>query len=104
MTAEVLFRRSLQARYGWPCHVLFTIYFLACAHIVTGECRPGPVLAVATPPLTRPLLSTGSLVLGCSATINALTGANIIATNFLLPIGIAVYVRTLLSSPVRFRT
>ncbi|BGP52573.1 hypothetical protein JCM8202v2_000128 [Rhodotorula sphaerocarpa] len=65
----VTFLEIARARYGWPCHVLFTIYFLACAHIVTG-----------------------SLVLGCSATINALTGANIIATNFLLPIGIAVYV------------
>ncbi|GAA5873095.1 hypothetical protein JCM3774_000340 [Rhodotorula dairenensis] len=65
----VTFLEIAKARYGWPCHILFTIYFLICAHVVTG-----------------------SLVLGASATINALTGANVIACNFLLPIGIAVYV------------
>lgn len=48
---------------------MMTAAALICAHIVTG-----------------------SLVLGCASTINALTGANIIACNFLLPIGIAVYV------------
>ena len=42
-------------------------YNLVCAHIVTG-----------------------SLILGASATINALTGMDIYACNFLLPIGIAV--------------
>ncbi|BGP28438.1 hypothetical protein JCM10296v2_000170 [Rhodotorula toruloides] len=67
----VTFPEIARARYGWPCHLLFTSFFLICAHIVTG-----------------------SLVLGASATINALTGANIIATNFLLPLGIAVYVVT----------
>ncbi|BGP04369.1 Urea active transporter [Rhodotorula toruloides] len=65
----VTFPEIARARYGWPCHLLFTSFFLICAHIVTG-----------------------SLVLGASATINALTGANIIATNFLLPLGIAIYV------------
>ncbi|KAJ8297232.1 Urea-proton symporter DUR3 [Rhodotorula toruloides] len=60
----VTFPEIARARYGWPCHLLFTSGFLICAHIVTG-----------------------SLVLGASATINALTGANIIATNFLLPLG-----------------
>lgn len=44
-------------------------YALVCAHIVSG-----------------------SLVLGASATINALTGMNTYACNFLLPLGIAVYV------------
>lgn len=48
---------------------MMTVAALTCAHIVTG-----------------------SLVLGCASTINALTGANIIACNFLLPLGIAVYV------------
>lgn len=59
----------VKARYGRRCHLLFTFYALVCAHIVTG-----------------------SLVLGASATFNAMTGANIIATNFLLPAGIAIYV------------
>lgn len=49
--------------------LMMTAAALICAHIVTG-----------------------SLVLGCASTINALTGANIIACNFLLPLGIAVYV------------
>ncbi|CEQ39866.1 SPOSA6832_01425, partial [Sporobolomyces salmonicolor] len=59
----------VRARYGIACHLLFTFYALACAHIVTG-----------------------SLVLGASSTINALTGADVIACNFLLPVGIAIYV------------
>lgn len=59
----------MRARYGRACHLLFTFYSLVCAHIVTG-----------------------SLILGASATFNAMTGANIIACNFLLPLGIAVYV------------
>ncbi|GAA6055529.1 hypothetical protein JCM3770_006770 [Rhodotorula araucariae] len=65
----VTFAEIVKARYGRPCHLLFTFYSLVCAHIVTG-----------------------SLVLGASATFNIMTGANIIACNFLLPIGIAVYV------------
>ena len=63
------FLQIVKARYGKPCFFLFTFYALLCAHIVTG-----------------------SLVLGASATINALTDANLVACNFLLPIGIAVYV------------
>ncbi|KAK4331998.1 putative Urea active transporter (putative) [Rhodotorula toruloides] len=65
----VTFPKIACARYGWPCHLLFTSFFLICAHIVTG-----------------------SLVLSASSTINTLTGANIIATNFLLPLVIAIYV------------
>ncbi|GAA5858337.1 hypothetical protein JCM8547_004656 [Rhodosporidiobolus lusitaniae] len=65
----VTFLEIVKARYGLPCHLLFTFYALVCAHIVTG-----------------------SLVLGASATISTLTGANIIGCNFLLPVGIAVYV------------
>ncbi|GAA5899047.1 hypothetical protein JCM6882_004600 [Rhodosporidiobolus microsporus] len=57
------------ARYGRPCHLLFVGFFVICAHVVSG-----------------------SLVLGASATISTLTGANITACNFLLPIGIAAYV------------
>ncbi|WWD03414.1 hypothetical protein V865_001466 [Kwoniella europaea PYCC6329] len=63
------FLQICKARYGTGCHILFTFYALVCAHIVAG-----------------------SLVLGASATINALTGASIEACNFLLPIGIAIYV------------
>lgn len=63
------FLQIAKARYGAPTHLLFTFYNLVCAHIVTG-----------------------SLILGASATINALTGMDIYACNFLLPIGIAVYV------------
>ncbi|BGP12261.1 hypothetical protein JCM10213_000045 [Rhodosporidiobolus nylandii] len=65
----VTFLEIARVRYGLPCHFLFTFYFLVCAHVVGG-----------------------SLVLGASATINALTGANIWACNFLLPIFIAAYV------------
>ncbi|GAA5947178.1 hypothetical protein JCM3775_002690 [Rhodotorula graminis] len=65
----VTFAEIVRARYGRACHLLFTFYSLVCAHIVTG-----------------------SLILGASATFNAMTGANIIACNFLLPLGIAVYV------------
>ncbi|WWD21775.1 hypothetical protein CI109_106262 [Kwoniella shandongensis] len=63
------FLQICRARYGTASHLLFTFYALVCAHIVSG-----------------------SLILGASATINALTGANIEACNFLLPIGIAIYV------------
>ncbi|WRT64468.1 uncharacterized protein IL334_001400 [Kwoniella shivajii] len=63
------FLQICRARYGTAGHLLFTFYALVCAHIVSG-----------------------SLVLGASATINALTGASIEACNFLLPIGIAIYV------------
>lgn len=69
MAGAVTFLQIVKARYGTPCFVLFTFYALACAHIVIG-----------------------SLTLGASATINALTGANIYACNMLLPIGIAAYV------------
>ncbi|GAA5851388.1 hypothetical protein JCM3766R1_000619 [Sporobolomyces carnicolor] len=65
----VTYLQIVQRRYGTACHLMMTAAALVCAHIVTG-----------------------SLILGCSATINALTSANIIATNFLIPIGIAVYV------------
>lgn len=65
----VTYLQIVQRRYGTACHLMMTAAALICAHIVTG-----------------------SLILGCSATINALTSANIIATNFLIPIGIAVYV------------
>lgn len=61
------FLQIVKARYGTPCHVLFTIYALICIHIVSG-----------------------SLVLGCAATVNALTGMPVLAACFLLPIGIAV--------------
>jgi Na+/proline symporter len=63
----VTFLQIVQRRYGTACHITMMVAALACAHIVTG-----------------------SLILGASATINSLTGANIIACNFLLPIGIAV--------------
>ncbi|GAA6063242.1 hypothetical protein JCM10212_000344 [Sporobolomyces blumeae] len=65
----VTFLQIVRARYGRLCHALMTLEALVCAHVVTG-----------------------SLILGASATISALTGANIVACNFLLPAGIAVYV------------
>lgn len=68
-SGAVTFPQIVKARYGTPTFVLFGSYALICAHIVTG-----------------------SLVLGASATINALTTANVYACNFLLPLGIAVYV------------
>ncbi|KAJ7623589.1 solute symporter family transporter [Roridomyces roridus] len=63
------FLQIVKARFGVPSHLLFTFYALVCVHVVCG-----------------------SLILGASATVNALTGMSIIACNFLLPIGIAVYV------------
>ncbi|ORY56800.1 Na+/solute symporter [Leucosporidium creatinivorum] len=63
------FLQIVKARYGVPCHLLFTFYAMVCVHVVSG-----------------------SLVLGAAATVNALTGMPIIACNFLLPVGIAVYV------------
>ncbi|KAJ7708741.1 Na+/solute symporter [Mycena rosella] len=63
------FLQIVKARFGVPCHLLFTFYALVCVHVVCG-----------------------SLVLGASATVNALTGMSVEACNFLLPIGIAVYV------------
>lgn len=63
------FLQIVKIRFGTPCHLLFTGYAVVCCHVVSG-----------------------SLVLGASSTVNALTGMNTIACNFLLPIGIAVYV------------
>ncbi|KAI5480272.1 hypothetical protein MNV49_001231 [Pseudohyphozyma bogoriensis] len=65
----VTFLQIVKARYGVPCHMLFTFYALVCVHVVTG-----------------------SLILGASATVNTLTTMPIIACNFLLPVGIAIYV------------
>ncbi|KAF8915022.1 hypothetical protein CPB85DRAFT_1375220 [Mucidula mucida] len=63
------FLQIVKTRFGVPCHLLFTFYAFVCVHVVCG-----------------------SLVLGASATVNALTGMSVNACNFLLPIGIAVYV------------
>ncbi|KAJ7089759.1 solute symporter family transporter [Mycena belliarum] len=63
------FLQIVRARFGVPCHLLFTFYALVCVHVVCG-----------------------GLVLGASATVNALTGMSVIACNFLLPIGIGIYV------------
>ncbi|GAA6018649.1 hypothetical protein JCM10207_008994 [Rhodosporidiobolus poonsookiae] len=65
----VTFPEIAKARYGLPCHLLFLFYFLVCAHVVAG-----------------------SLVLGASATISTLTNMSIVACNFLLPLGISIYV------------
>lgn len=63
------FLEIVKTRFGTSAHVLFTFYGFLCI-----------------------LLVCGSLLLGGSATVNALTGMNIVAACFLLPIGIAVYV------------
>ncbi|KAG2123413.1 Na+/solute symporter [Suillus clintonianus] len=63
------FLEIVKTRFGTSAHILFTFYGFLCI-----------------------LLVCGSLLLGGSATVNALTGMNIIAACFLLPIGIAVYV------------
>ncbi|KAH7882194.1 Na+/solute symporter [Phlebopus sp. FC_14] len=63
------FLEIARARFGTAVHILFTFYGFLCILIVCG-----------------------SLLLGGAATVNALTGMNIIAACFLLPIGIAVYV------------
>ncbi|KAI0324815.1 Na+/solute symporter [Cubamyces sp. BRFM 1775] len=63
------FLEIVKARFGTGAHLLFTFYAFLCILVVCG-----------------------SLLLGGAATVNALTGMNIIAACFLLPIGIAVYV------------
>ncbi|KAH9916600.1 Na+/solute symporter [Epithele typhae] len=63
------FLEIVKARFGTGAHLLFTFYAFLCILIVCG-----------------------GLLLGGAATVNALTGMNIIAACFLLPIGIAVYV------------
>ncbi|KAG9311093.1 Na+/solute symporter [Chiua virens] len=63
------FLEIAKARFGTPGHILFMFYGFLCVLIVCG-----------------------SLLLGGAATVNALTGMNINAACFLLPIGIAVYV------------
>ncbi|KAH0833962.1 Na+/solute symporter [Lanmaoa asiatica] len=63
------FLEIVKARFGTAVHILFTFYAILCILIVCG-----------------------SLLLGGAATVNALTGMNVNAACFLLPIGIAVYV------------
>ncbi|KAG2143478.1 Na+/solute symporter [Suillus bovinus] len=63
------FLEIVKTRFGTSAHILFTFYGFLCI-----------------------LLVCGSLLLGGSATVSALTGMNTIAACFLLPIGIAVYV------------
>ncbi|CAL1697446.1 unnamed protein product [Somion occarium] len=63
------FLEIVKVRFGTAAHLLFTFYAFLCILVVCG-----------------------SLLLGGAATVTALTGMNIIAACFLLPIGIAVYV------------
>ncbi|KAG1894935.1 Na+/solute symporter [Suillus fuscotomentosus] len=63
------FLEIVKTRFGTSAHILFTFYGFLCI-----------------------LLVCGSLLLGGSATVNALTGMNTTAACFLLPIGIALYV------------
>ncbi|KAF8968776.1 Na+/solute symporter [Flammula alnicola] len=63
------FLEIVKVRFGTGPHLLFTFYAFLCIMVVCG-----------------------SLLLGGAATVNALTGMNILAACFLLPIGIAVYV------------
>ncbi|KAG1816541.1 putative urea transporter [Suillus subaureus] len=63
------FLEIVKVRFGTAAHIVFTIYAFICVLVVCG-----------------------SLLVGGAATVNALTGMNILAAYFLLPIGIAVYV------------
>ncbi|KAF8438537.1 Na+/solute symporter [Boletus edulis BED1] len=63
------FLEIVKARFGTGGHILFMFYAFLCV-----------------------LITCGSLLLGGAATVNALTGMNVNAACFLLPIGIAVYV------------
>ncbi|TCD69441.1 hypothetical protein EIP91_007567 [Steccherinum ochraceum] len=67
--ALISVKQIVKARFGTGAHLLFTFYGFLCILIVCG-----------------------SLLLGGAATVNALTGMDIIAACFLLPVGIAVYV------------
>ncbi|KAG2030567.1 hypothetical protein BDR03DRAFT_936625 [Suillus americanus] len=63
------FLEIVKVRFGTAAHIVFTIYAFICVLVVCG-----------------------SLLVGGAATVNALTGMNMLAAYFLLPIGIAVYV------------
>ncbi|KAF8526540.1 solute symporter family transporter [Hysterangium stoloniferum] len=63
------FLEIVKVRFGTSAHILFTFYGLLCNLVVCG-----------------------SLLLGGAATVNALTGMNIDAACFLLPVGIGIYV------------
>lgn len=63
------FLEIVKVRFGTAAHIVFTIYAFICVLVVCG-----------------------SLLVGGASTVNALTGMNILAAYFLLPIGIAVYV------------
>ncbi|KAG1761479.1 putative urea transporter [Suillus placidus] len=63
------FLEIVKVRFGTAAHIVFTVYAFICVLVVCG-----------------------SLLVGGAATVNALTGMNILAAYFLLPIGIAVYV------------
>ncbi|KAG0704551.1 putative urea transporter [Suillus ampliporus] len=63
------FLEIVKVRFGTTAHIVFTVYAFICVLVVCG-----------------------SLLVGGASTVNALTGMNIFAAYFLLPIGIAVYV------------
>ncbi|KAG1744489.1 Na+/solute symporter, partial [Suillus lakei] len=64
------FLEIVKTRFGTSAHILFTFYGFLCILWSAGLCY----------------------IVGGSATVNALTGMNIVAACFLLPVGIAVYV------------
>lgn len=81
------FLEIVKARFGTAGHILFTFYGFVCILIVCGSLLRLCTVLVGIYQVTK----TCCLV-GGAATVNALTGMNINAACFLLPIGIAVYV------------
>ena len=80
------FLEIVKARFGTGAHLLFTFYAFLCILIVCGSLlRAFLIWSSFVHPLT-------CIPVGGAATVNALTGMDIIAACFLLPIGIAVYV------------
>ena len=89
-------------RFGTPAHLVFAFYGFACILLVCGSLLRAydllEVLRLLAPfticcaTCTTDADDENVCLVGGAATVNALTGMNIIAACFLLPIGIAVYV------------
>jgi len=74
----------VKVRFGTTAHIVFIFYAFVCVLVVCGSLLGKFEL--------NEYADTYIVSVGGAATVNALTGMNIIAAYFLLPIGIAVYV------------
>lgn len=84
------FLQIVRARYGIPCHLLFTFYAFVCVHVVSGSLVLGAAASESTRRSCPATLRPSTDRCRSLAAVNALTGMDIIACCFLLPVGIAV--------------